>query len=331
MDLAYVWAGLIAFAVFAYVILDGFDLGIGILFPFFKAGSQRDQMMNSIAPVWDGNETWLILGGGGLFAAFPLAYATIMPALYIPIIAMLLGLVFRGVAFEYRWRTQRWRALWDISFFLGSIVAALSQGIALGALIQGIEVAHRGYTGGWWDWLTPFSMVTGIALITGYVLLGSCWLMLKTKKSIHIQARKYAILSMLLTLAFLGIVSTWTPFIHPHYFGRWFHFPNILFIPILIFGLFLCFWWFVRSLSSNSNYAFISALGIFTFSFAGLGFTVFPKIVPPSITIPDAAAPKSSLEFMLVGTSILIPIILAYTGYAYWVFRGKVSADEGYH
>src|SRR4029078_10108411 len=179
-DLAFIWAALIAFAVLAYVVMDGFDLGIGILFPLYKSESDRDRMMNSVAPVWDGNETWLVLGGGGLFAVFPLAYAVIMPALYAPIIIMLLALVFRGVAFEFRWRTRRGKFLWDWAFAAGSIAATLMQGIALGTIVQGIPVADRAYAGGWWNWLTPFSMFTGLALVVGYALLGAAWLILKT-------------------------------------------------------------------------------------------------------------------------------------------------------
>jgi cytochrome d ubiquinol oxidase subunit II len=156
LDLAFVWAGLIAFSVLAYVVLDGFDLGVGILFPLFEGEANRDLAMNTVAPVWDGNETWLVLGGGGLFAVFPLAYAVVMPALYVPIIVMLLALVFRGVAFEFRWRTRRGKFLWDASFFLGSLAAAFAQGLALGALVQGIAVEGRAYAGGHWDWLTPF-------------------------------------------------------------------------------------------------------------------------------------------------------------------------------
>ena len=218
IDLALVWAGLIALAVLAYIILDGFDLGIGILFPFFKTEAERDIMMNSVAPVWDGNETWLVLGGGGLFAVFPLAYATLMPALYAPIIAMLLGLVFRGVAFEFRWRTQRGKLLWDWAFAGGSFIATFAQGIALGALVHGIKVTDRAYAGGWWDWLTPFSLLTGIALVFGYTLLGATWLIMKTEGSLQNNARNYARISALITLALIAIVSLWTPFINPVYF-----------------------------------------------------------------------------------------------------------------
>ena len=222
LDLPFIWAGLIAFAVLAYVVLDGFDLGVGILFPFFPDKHDRDVMTNSVAPVWDGNETWLVLGGGGLMAVFPLAYATVLPALYMPIILMLLGLIFRGVAFEFRWRTKRWQPLWDWGFCAGSIVAAAMQGIALGALVQGIQIEGRAYAGGWWDWLTPFSILTGVAVVVGYALLGATWLNLKTTGALQEQARRLALIAGVGTLALIGVVSLWTPFLEPLYFERWF-------------------------------------------------------------------------------------------------------------
>ena len=229
-DLAFIWAGLIAFAVLAYVLFDGFDLGIGILFPFLADDHERDQAMNSVAPVWDGNETWLILGGGGLMAAFPLAYAVVMPALYAPITAMLLGLIFRGVAFEFRWRTVRGKFLWDWSFALGSLVAAIAQGIALGALIQGIPVSGRAYAGGWWNWLTWFSLLTGFALVVGFALLGATWLILKTSGELQERARRFAWITGLGTLALIGLVSLITPFLDPIFMQRWFAWPAIVYV-----------------------------------------------------------------------------------------------------
>src|SRR5262245_3923841 len=236
-DLAFIWAGLIAFAVLAYVVMDGFDLGIGILFPFYKSESDRDRMMNSVAPVWDGNETWLVLGGGGLFAVFPLAYAVIMPALYAPIIIMLLALVFRGVAFEFRWRTQRGKFLWDWAFASGSIAATFAQGIALGTIVQGIPVADRAYAGGWWNWLTPFSVFTGIALVVGYALLGAAWLILKTDGALQDRSYRFALVLGPATLVLIGLVSLWTPFLEPLYMERWFSWPRMLYtvpVPLLV-------------------------------------------------------------------------------------------------
>lgn len=331
-DLAFIWAGIIAFAVLVYVVLDGFDLGIGILFPFGKSEKDKDVMMNSIAPVWDGNETWLVLGGGGLFAVFPLAYAIVMPALYMPIILMLIALIFRGVAFEYRWRTKRWKKVWDAAFFGGSLVATFMQGIALGALVQGIDIENRAYAGGWWDWLTPFSLLTGIALISGYALLGATFLILKTEHELQAQMRNYAWKLGIATFGFIGMVSVLTPLQDPIYFERWFNFPGSLytiFVPALVaLSAFMLF----TSLKAKKDLTpFLAALALFVLSFVGIGISFYPHMVPPSLTIWQAAAPESSLWFALVGTLVLIPLILGYTAYAYWVFRGKTSPDAGYH
>jgi cytochrome d ubiquinol oxidase subunit II len=326
-----IWAGIIAFAVFAYVIMDGFDLGIGILFPTFKVGPERDATMNSIAPVWDGNETWLVLGGGGLMAAFPLAYAVVMPALYAPITAMVLALVFRGVAFEFRWRDPGHRAYWDIAFTAGSVVGTFAQGITLGALLQGIKVSGRTYAGGWWDWLTPFSVFCGISLLVGYAWLGACWLHMKTEGDLQTQTRKYAGWLGAGTIACIVLVSLFTPFLDQLYFKRWFTWPNIAFtapVPILVAAL--AYKFFASLRAGRERTPFVIALGLFGLCFLGLGISIHPYIVPGAITIAEAAAPDSSLSFVLVGAAVLIPVILAYTGHAYWVFRGKVG-HEGYH
>ncbi|WP_395516563.1 cytochrome d ubiquinol oxidase subunit II [Pseudorhizobium flavum] len=332
LDLAFIWAAIIAFAVLAYVILDGFDLGVGILFPFFPEKHEKDVMMNSVAPVWDGNETWLVLGGGGLLAVFPLAYATILPALYAPIIAMLLGLIFRGVAFEYRWRTKRAEPLWNWAFTGGSVVAAFAQGVALGALVQGIPVENRAYTGGWWDWLTPFSVTTGLAVLIGYALLGATWLIMKTSGELAERARRYAYVAGVATLVAMGIVSLWTPFLEPLYLQRWFSWPTAAFsliVPALVAACFLVLAHGLRT--HHDSRPFIASLGLFVLGYAGIGISFYPYIVPTSVTIWDAAAPDESLAFLLVGALVLVPLILAYTAYAYWVFRGKVDPEEGYH
>ena len=331
-SLPFIWALIIAFAVQAYVLLDGFDLGVGILFPLLREEPQRVTAMNTIAPIWDGNETWLVLGGGGLFATFPLAYAVVMPALYAPIIAMLLGLMFRGVAFEFRWKSNSNKAFWDMAFAGGSFVAAFAQGIALGALVQGIKVSERAYAGGWWDWLTPFSLLTGFAVVVGYALLGATWLILKTEGGLQDKAYRYANITGAATIALIGVVSLWTPFLNAAYMERWFSWPSILYVApvpvlVLIAGLNLR----AGLLKRDDARPFFSALALFVLSFIGLGISFFPHIVPPDITIWDAAAPDASLSFLLIGASVLIPLILAYTAYSYWVFRGKVREGEGYH
>jgi cytochrome d ubiquinol oxidase subunit II len=332
VDLATVWAFIIAFAVFVYIVMDGFDLGLGILFPLFPAKADRDVIMNSVAPVWDGNETWLVLGGGGMMAAFPLAYAVLMPALYTPVIAMLLGLVFRGVAFEFRWRTRRERNLWDIAFAGGSLVAALAQGVALGAILQGVHVEGRHYAGGWWDWLTPFSILTGVALVIGYALLGATWLVMKTEGELRERAYHLSWIFLIAMLGAMGAVSIVTPFLHVQYTQRWFAWPNIILtapVPIAVAGVSALL---LRSLAKKYDYQpFLLSLMLFALSYAGLGISMYPYIVPQSITIWQAASPENSQLFMLFGVAVLIPLILGYTAWAYWVFRGKVNAASGFH
>lgn len=332
IDYALIWAGLIAFAVLAYVVLDGFDLGVGILFPFIKGSENRDQMMNSVAPVWDGNETWLILGGGGLFAVFPLAYSIIMPALYAPIFIMLLALVFRGVAFEFRWKEKGNKNFWDKAFAGGSTVATFAQGMALGGLVQGIPIQGRAYAGGWWDWLSPFSLTTGLALVIGYALLGSTWLVMKSDGEVYAKARQYAHRLAWALLLMIGVVSLWTPFFHEHFARKWFSWPENLYtapVPALVL---LCAWMLFRGLKrDHSAMPYLAAVGLFVLSYIGLAISFFPYMVPSSVTLWDAAAPDASLHFLLVGGIVLIPIILTYTAYTYWVFRGKVGDSHGYH
>jgi cytochrome d ubiquinol oxidase subunit II len=332
LDLVTIWAALIAFAVFAYVVLDGFDLGVGILFMTVRDERDRDTMVNSVAPVWDANETWLVMGGAGLFAAFPLAYSVVLSALYAPLIAMLLALIFRGVSFEFRFRSPQAKAFWDVCFAAGSTVATLCQGIVLGAFVQGIPVEGRAYAGGWFDWLTPFSLMTGAALVIGYALLGATWLIIKTEG--ELQERMYA-LAWPLTLgvvAMIVIVSVWTPLLDAEIAARWFSWPNLLFlspVPLLVAANTAAL---AAALRKRWEYApYLLALGLFTLSYAGLGISLYPYVVPRVFTIWEAAAPEATLRFFLVGAAVLIPLILSYKAYTYWLFRGKVSAETGYH
>jgi cytochrome d ubiquinol oxidase subunit II len=330
-DLTAVWAFIIAFAVFAYVVMDGFDLGIGILFPTLTVGHGRNRAMNSIAPVWDGNETWLVMGGGGLLAAFPLAYAVILPATYPLVIAMLLGLIFRGVAFEFRHRDERHRAFWDLAFFGGSLVAALSQGMILGAIIQGIAVADRAYAGSWWDWLTPYTLLTGLGVVAGYTLLGACWLIWKGEDDVQAKAYRIAFRAAIATLLLMAAVSLYNLALLPQYRHRWLEMPNILFasqVPLL--SAILAFFLFYGLHKRWELAPFVLSLLLFLLGMIGVGVTIWPYVVPGALTIWDAAAPASSQWFMLVGAVITIPLILGYTGWSYWVFRGKVGG-EGYH
>lgn len=332
IDFPLIWAGLIAFAILAYVVLDGFDLGVGILFPYVKGEANRDQMMNSIAPVWDGNETWLVLGGGGLFAVFPLAYAIIIPALYVPIFAMLLALVFRGVAFEFRWKERGKSNFWDAAFAGGSTVAAFAQGVCLGAIIDGIAVDGRSYAGGAMDFLSPFAIFTGLALVAGYALLGATWLIIKGDGEVYDKARGFAKRLAFVLLGAIVIVSLWTPMLHDEFFARWFSWPDTIYtipVPLLVLG---CAWMLLDGLKrDHSAKPYLASVGIFVLGYVGFLISIFPDIVPGEVTLWEAAAPDESLQFLLVGSIVLIPTILAYTAYSYWVFRGKVGDSHGYH
>ncbi len=332
LDLPLIWAGVIAFGVIMYVLMDGFDLGIGILFPLFRDKSDRDTMMNSVAPIWDGNETWMVLGGAGLFGAFPLAYAVLLPALYLPLILMLIGLIFRGVAFEFRFKAgDRGRRWWDLAFMGGSTLATLMQGMALGSFIQGIPVVDRGYAGGALDWLNPFSLFVGLGLVAGYALLGAAWLVLKTEGAL--QQRLWGMILPLtgLVLAVLAGVSVWTPLERAPIAARWFDWPNILYlapVPLLVGLVALLILRAVRQ--RKDRQPFLLAMTLFVLSYAGLAISLWPNIIPPDITIWDAASPPESQLFLIVGVAIMVPIILAYTAYSYWVFRGKVQGEH-YH
>ena len=327
-----IWVALLGTAVALYVVLDGFDLGIGILFPFSPEEQDRDVMMNSVAPFWDGNETWLVLGGGGLFVAFPLAYGIIMSGLYLPMIIMLLALVFRGVAFEYRWVAKPQHSSWDIAFAGGSITAAFMQGVILGGLLRGLPVQDGHFAGGMLDWLQPFPIFVGFATVAGYALLGTTWLIMRTEGEVAGQAREQSRVLLFVVLAAMAIVSLWTPLSEPRIWERWFTLPNFFYlspIPILTAAAALMIW---RGLSDHhDSWPFIGTVSLFLLAFAGLAISTLPYLVPPAVTIWDAAAHPSSQLFMLIGTVAFLPLILGYTAFVYWTFRGKVRPGEGYH
>ncbi len=332
LDLPLIWYGLIAIAVFLYVLLDGFDLGVGILFPFAPSDQCRDRMMNSIAPFWDGNETWLVLGGGGLFAAFPLAYAVLMPALYVPVLLMLQGLIFRGVAFEFRFKaTGKSRRIWDYAFHFGSLLAALMQGMILGAVVQGVKVEGRSFAGGPFDWLNAYSVMTGLALIFGYALLGATWVVLKTEGTTQVWARKCASYALGYVGVFLAIVSISMPVMNEKIRILWFSFPNVLFllpVPTASLVLFIVIW---RDLhKGRESRPFFLSVGVFLTAYLGLGISLWPWVVPFEITFRQAAAAPPSQSLLLIGTIILLPVVLIYTGCSYYIFRGKASHETGY-
>jgi cytochrome bd ubiquinol oxidase subunit II len=333
LDFVPIWTVILGVGVFLYVLLDGFDLGVGILYRFAPDAPARNLVMNSIAPIWDGNETWLVLGGVGLLAAFPLAFAIIIPAVYFPILLMLLALVFRGVAFEFRYRDAEHLTFWDHGFAYGSAVATMAQGIVLGAFIQGFETDGRHFSGSSLDCFTPFSILTGVALLFGYGLLGAGWLVLKTEGALQEWARRQGRWCLAGVLVAIGVVSLWTPLMNASIAQRWFSWPNIaLLSPVPVITLLLALWeW--RSLNSDRSEAapFVGAIGLFLLSYLGIAISLWPMIVPHRFTLWEAASSDSTQAFLAVGTLFLLPVILMYTGWSYWVFRGKVRGDIGYH
>ncbi len=343
-QLPMVWAAILAVAVAMYVVLDGFDLGVGMLFPLFHAEPDRDRMMNSVAPFWDGNGTWLVLGGGGLWVAFPRAYAIIMPALYLPIIVMLLALILRGVSFEFRWIGKPNHRVWDWAFAFGSTLAAFCQGLVLGGLLQGIHIANGVFAGGSFDWFAPFPLACGLCVIVGYMLLGACWLVMKTEHDLQARVRSVAYPILFAMLVAIAIVSIWTPMMLPRIYDRWFTLPNFWYLLPLPLTTLVAAWSCWSGLKKHRPVQpFLSAIGLFLLAYIGLLISNVPYLVPPDagslhagsaaaaagLTIMDAAAAPASQQFLLVGTVFLLPVILGYTVFVYWVFRGKVG--EGYH
>jgi cytochrome d ubiquinol oxidase subunit II len=334
IDLPLIWFVIIVFSTLMYIVMDGFDLGIGILFPVTRDGHDRDVMVNSVAPVWDGNETWLVLGGAGLFGAFPLAYAVITDALTIPLTLMLIGLIFRGVAFEFRFKaTEAHRPFWDKAFLSGSLLATFSQGVVVGAFINGFKVTGRTFSGGALDWLTPFNLFCGLGLVIAYALLGASWLVMKSGEPLQGKMRAAAKKLLLALLVVIGVISLWTPLSHGAIADRWFSMPNLLFfspVPLLVIALSIWLW---RCLGNEEVHRrpFLLTLGLIFLGFSGLGISIWPNIIPPDISFWQAAAPPQSQGFMLVGALLIIPIILVYTFWSYYVFRGKIQHGEGYH
>src|SRR5258705_143306 len=327
-----IWAVIIGCAVAMYVILDGFDLGIGILFPFAESEHERDQMMNSVAPFWDGNETWLVLGGAGMMVAFPLAYSIILPALYLPVIVMLLALVFRGVAFEFRWLGVTSKPHWTFTFAAASTLAAFCQGLILGTLIEGIKVENGAFAGSAFDWATPFAVLCGLGLVTGYGLLGATWLIMKTDGSVATRARVQAKFLLLAVLAFMTIVSVWTPLAFERIAVRWFSLPNFLFlwwVPAATALVAYAAWRWIEA--GREALPFLAAIAMFLLGYLGRLISNFPYLVPPSLTILETAAPPATQIFMLIGTLMPRPIIFGYTIFVYWIFAGKLREGEGYH
>lgn len=328
-----VWFGIIGFGVLMYVLLDGFVLGLGILAPFAEDEQQLDLMMNTAAPIWDGNETWLVLGGAGLLAAFPKAYAIVLSALYLPVLLMLIALVFRGVAFEFRFKAHTSKYLWGWAFALGSLCTAFWQGVILGALVEGMPLQGGKYIGGALDWFSPFSMLTGAAVVFGYALLGSTWLILKTEGRMQDIARSLTRPLVLVVVAFMGLVSAWLPFLDSRIMARWFEgggFWLLALVPLLALANAFALWRAAMAKGRDAR-PFVLTLCFFVLGFIGLVLGIWPNIVPPSLNIWEAASPPGSQGFVLIGLVVLLPVIVGYTAWSYRVFRGKVTADTGYH
>ena len=331
LDLVPIWTLICGMAVFFYVLLDGFDLGVGMLFGLAPDASSRNTIMNTIAPIWDGNETWLILGGLGLLAAFPLAFAIIIPAVYFPILVMLLALIFRGVAFEFRLRDAENKTFWDRAFCYGSAIATFAQGMVLGTFVQGFKVSGQQFAGTSFDFITPFALVTGVALMFGYALLGAGWLILKTEGSVQAAARRHGRICLIGVLVGIGVISLWTPVMSEAIASRWFAWPNIVFLsPVPVATVLIAFFTWRALDSSSEVIPFVGAVGLFVVSYVGIAISLYPMIVPPHFTLWQAASSERTQAFLLIGTLVLLPVILMYTGWSYWVFRGKVRSDIGY-
>ncbi len=333
IDLPMIWAGIIGLGVFLYVLLDGFDLGIGLLFPFFHAEGDREIMLNTVAPVWDGNETWMVLGGACLFAAFPVAYGVLLPAVYLPLIVMLCGLIFRGVAFEIRAKAHRTQHLWDLAFMVGSGATSFCQGVILGTVLQGITVVNGRFAGSPYGWLTPFSLFCGLGLLVTYATLGCGWLIMKTDGELQRRIRRMEKPLVLVLLCSIGLVSLWTVLGQPVVTERWFAKNNFLYfapVPVLLAACIVGI--LVSNAREHDKLPFVLTQAILFLGYSGLLISIFPNIVPPSLSIWAASSPPSSQKFALTGVLIILPIILIYTAFSYWVFRGKVRlGDEGYH
>ncbi len=333
VDLAIIWSGILALAIIMYVILDGFDLGIGILTKFAKDEKDQTRMINSIAPFWDGNETWLILGGGGLLIGFPVAYAIIMQALYLPIIFMLLGLILRGVAFEFIFKsTSSQKKFWINCFHYGSLCASFFQGVILGEFIQGFSVEKGKFIGSSMDWLNPFCLIVGAAIVAGYTLLGSGWLVMKTTGKIHDWGRKISNYATFAVLFFMFVVSIYLPFENPEIFDRWFTLPNFYYLaPIPLVTFFVSIFLVYDNFKPTKDYyPFTFSIIMFLLGYIGLAISIFPWIVPHSLTIWECLAARESIEISIIGVVGILPIILIYTAYNYYVFRGKVSHESLY-
>jgi cytochrome d ubiquinol oxidase subunit II len=322
------WVSLLAISMLLYVLLDGVDLGVGLLFGLATGEARRGAMLSAVAPIWDGNETWLVVAAVILWGAFPVVYATLLSAFYLPLIVMLLGLILRGVAFEFRYKTERLRWIWDLSFAGGSLIATFIQGMTVGALVEGLPFTNGEYSGGEVGWLTPFAVLCGIGLCLGYALLGACWLLRKCEAEVRDVARRQIPVLAIGVLAFLVLVFAYALAEHLPILHRWIDRPYLFVFPVAgaLAATVLAF-----SILNHDDYLpFHMVALIFVSAFGTLALSFWPYMIPFVITINEAAAPQSSLMFMFWGGAVVFPLMLLYTVISYSVFRGKVRAEAGY-
>jgi cytochrome d ubiquinol oxidase subunit II len=330
MDLIHVWGFLVALAIILYVVSDGTTLGVGILFPSGRNEEERETLMKTIAPVWDANQTWLVFGGGAIFATFPVVYGVLSSALYIPLITFIAGLIFRGVTFEFRAQARQKKG-WNRAFFLGSLLATLSQGFVLGGILSEIKVQGSHFAGHPFDWLSPFSILVGFALVAGYVLLGSVYLILKTSETVQARAYRQAFWSGLAVLIFMAAVTLWTPLQFPLVWTLWFEPPRIYFVWAFPLAGLIAGYGLWRSLKSRREFRpLIYAIILFLSGYCGLVTSLYPYAIPRSVTFEQAASQPETLRFTLWGALIVLPVVVGYFLYSHWVFRGKVEKEEFY-
>ncbi len=317
------WVLLLAISILLYVLLDGADLGIGMLFGLTRGKARRHVMLRAVAPIWDGNETWLVVTGVILWGAFPIVYATLLSAFYLPLFFILAGLILRGVAFEFRDKTQRMRWIWDLSFAGGSLIASFTQGATVGALVEGLQVTNGQYSGGDFGWFTPFAALCGIGLCLGYALLGACWLVKKCDGEIRDRAHRQIRILAVSVLVFLVIVFVYALAEHLPILQRWIDRPYLFAFPAI--GAIAAIVLALSILRHNDQWPFYTVAAIFVSAFGTLALSFWPYMIPFVITIDEAAAPQSSLAFMFWGGVVVFPLMLLYTVISYSVFRGKIG------
>jgi cytochrome d ubiquinol oxidase subunit II len=324
------WTVALGLSILLYVTLDGFDLGVGMLFPFAPGEAARRHMLSAISPVWDGNETWLVIAGTVLFGAFSAVYALLLSALYLPLIVMLAALIFRGVAFEFRYKSVRFRWLWDAGFAGGSLIAGFVQGAAVGALVRGLPIRDGVYVGGPLSWLSPFALLCGVGLCLGYSMLGAGWLTYKTAADVQAFAFRSLPRLLIAVLVFLILAFILATALDLRVMHRWSDEPFLIVFPAV--GLLACIGMYRAARRHQALVPFLCGLLIFAAAFSTLAASFYPYMIPYSMRIDQAVSPPASLSFLFWGAGIFVfPLTLIYTAVVYFVFKGKVDTDAEYH